>query len=270
MIYLATYGTHPVVGGGCSVGPVDFCAFNYDSLISSAIAIALTLAIAFWVRSQLKSGHPSKVQAIFELGYDAVRGLVKDIVSDDATFIIPLAMTLFLYIFIANYIEIFPLAVVPNDLLHGANADWNQTLAMALVVVVVVNWYGFRVLGVKGYFLRLTRPFELPIPIRIFFIPLNIIEEVVKPVTLSLRLFGNIFAGAVMIALIAGLGALSLPLPAQIPLTVGGSVLLVVWKVFDVMFIGLLQAFIFMLLTIIYFGAAREGLEHVKHQEHHQ
>ncbi len=270
MIYLASsYGTHPTIGSGCDVGPVALCQFNYDSLISSAVAIALTLAIAFWVRSQLRSGHPSKVQAIFELGYDAVRGLVKDIVAEDATFIIPLAMTLFLYIFIANYIELLPLAVVPNDLLHGANADWNQTLAMGLVVIVVVQWYSFHVLGVKGYFLRYTKPFELPLPARILFIPLNIIEEVVKPITLSLRLFGNIFAGAVMIALIAGLGALSLPLAAQIPLTIGGGALLVLWKVFDVMFIGLLQAFIFMLLTIIYFGAAREGLEHIKHEEHH-
>ena len=269
-MYLATsYGTHPVVGGGCNVGPVDVCAFNYDSLISSAVAIAVTLGIAFWVRSKLKTGEPGKVQAIFELGYDAVKGLVKDIVAEDASFIIPLAMTLFLYIFIANYLELLPLAVVPNDVLHGANADWNQTLAMALVVIVVVQWYSFHVLGVKGYFLRYTRPFELPIPFRILFIPLNIIEEVVKPITLSLRLFGNIFAGAVMIALIAGLGALSLPLLLQIPLTIAGGALLVVWKVFDVMFIGLLQAFIFMLLTIIYFGAAREGLEHIKQQEQH-
>lgn len=265
----ASYGTHPTIGSGCAVGPIQLCTFNYDSLISSAIAIALTLAIAFWVRSQLRTGQPSKVQAIFELGYDAVKGLVKDIVAEDANFIIPLAMTLFLYIFIANYLELLPLAVVPNDLLHGANADWNQTLAMAIVVIVVVQWYSFHILGAKGYFLRYTRPFELPVPFRILFIPLNIIEEVVKPITLSLRLFGNIFAGAVMIALIAGLGALSLPLAAQIPLTIGGGALMVVWKVFDVMFIGLLQAFIFMLLTIIYFGAAREGLEHIKHQEHH-
>ena len=83
-----------------------------------------------------------------------------------------------------------------------------------------------------------------------------------KPATLSLRLFGNIFAGAVMIGLIAGLGLLSLPAVGTVPGVVIGSVLLAVWKAFDVIFIGFIQAFIFMLLTVIYFGAAREGLEH--------
>jgi F-type H+-transporting ATPase subunit a len=88
---------------------------------------------------------------------------------------------------------------------------------------------------------------------------------VTKPLTLSLRLFGSIFAGAVMIALIAGFGTLALPVVG----TAGGSfigiALLLLWKAFDVLFIGLLQAFIFMLLTVIYFGAAREGIEHQHH-----
>ena len=82
-----------------------YCTFNYNSLISSGVAIVLTLAIAFWVRSQLQSGTPTKAQAIFEWGYDLLRGLVRDNVSEDALFILPLAMTLFLYILIANYLE---------------------------------------------------------------------------------------------------------------------------------------------------------------------
>src|SRR6202030_1640789 len=80
--------------------------------------------------------------------------------------------------------------------------------------------------------------------------------------TLSLRLFGNIFAGGVMIALIAGLGTFALPLVGTVGGTVIGTLLLAVWKAFDVLFIGFIQAFIFMLLTVIYFGMAREGLEH--------
>jgi F-type H+-transporting ATPase subunit a len=253
------FGTHPTVDLGCGT----LCTFNYDSLISSAVAIVATLAIAFWLRSKLRDGEPGKVQAIFELGYDQVRGLIKDIVAEDAMFIIPLGMTLFLYILIANWIEVFPLAFIP--ILHGANADWNQTLAIALIVIVVVQWYSFKVLGVRGFFMRYTRPFELPLVARAAFVPLNILEEVTKPLTLSLRLFGNIFAGAVMVALIAGFGTLALPVVG----TAGGSfigiALLLLWKAFDVLFIGLLQAFIFMLLTVIYFGAAREGIEHQHH-----
>jgi F-type H+-transporting ATPase subunit a len=84
-------------------------------------------------------------------------------------------------------------------------------------------------------------------------------------VTLGLRLFGNIFAGAVMIGLIASFASLQLPIVGTVGGTVIGTILLIIWKAFDVIFIGFIQAFIFMLLTVIYFGAAREGLEH----EHH-
>lgn len=247
--------SHPTVSLGCGT----WCTFNYDSLISSALAVVVTIAIAFWLRSQLRSGTPSRVQAVFEWGFDLLRGLIKQNVADDALFIIPLALTLFLYILVANWLEFLPLGLFP--VLHGANADWNQTLAMALIVILVVQWYSVRVQGWKGYFRRFTKPFELPLPARIVFIPLNIIEELVKPVTLSLRLFGNIFAGGVMILLISSAG-FHLESLGPVPHTVISSILLGVWKAFDVIFIGFIQAFIFMLLTVIYFGFAREGLEH--------
>jgi F-type H+-transporting ATPase subunit a len=254
-----SFGTHPTVDLGCGTA----CTFNYDSVISSALAVVLTVAVGLWIRSQLKSGEPGKVQAVFEWGYDQLRSLIKSNVSDDALFIIPLALTLFLYILIANWLELLPLAIFP--VLHGANADLNQTLAMALIVIAVVQWYSVKVLGWRGYFRRFTKPFEMPLAFRIAFMPFNILEEIVKPVTLSLRLFGNIFAGAVMIALIAGFGTLALPGIGTVGGTILGTILLAIWKAFDVIFIGFIQAFIFMLLTVIYFGAAREGLEH----EHH-
>lgn len=255
----ATIGSHPTIDLGC--GPL--CTLNYDSLISSAIAVVATLGVAFWLRSKLRTGEPGKVQAVFELGYDALRGLVRTNVAEDALFIIPLALTLFLYILVANWIEFLPLGLVP--ILHGANADLNQTLAMALVVIVVVQWYSIRVLGLAGYLRRFTKPFELPWPARVFFTPLNILEELTKPVTLAMRLFGNIFAGAAIIGLIVGFATLSLPVVGTVGGTIIGSVLLVVWKAFDVLFIGFIQAFIFMLLTVVYFAAAREGLEHQHH-----
>jgi F-type H+-transporting ATPase subunit a len=255
----AGLGTHPTIDLGCGT----WCTLNYDTLISSAVAVAATLGVAFWLRSKLRSGEPGKVQAVFELGYDALRSLIKTNVSEDALFIIPLALTLFLYILVANWIEFLPLGLIP--ILHGANADINQTLAMALVVIVVVQWYSIHVLGFRGYLLRFTKPFELPWPARIVFIPLNVIEEVTKPVTLAFRLFGNIFAGAAIIGLIVSFAGLSLPLVGTVPGTIIGTILLIVWKAFDVLFIGFIQAFIFMLLTVVYFGMAREGLEH-QHQ----
>lgn len=265
MIHADITVTHPTIGGSCPIGPLNFCAFSYDTLISSALAVAVTIGIAFWIRSQLQSGTPTKAQAIFEWGYDLLRGLVKDNVSEDALFIIPLAMTLFLYIWVADWLEFFPLGFFPA--LHGANADWNQTLAMGLVVILVVQWYSVRVLGWYGYLRRFTKPFELPLPARIVFIPLNIVEELVKPITLSLRLFGNIFAGGIMIALIAGAGW-HLDQFGPVPKGTISTILLAAWKAFDVIGIGFVQAFIFTLLTVIYFGMAREGLEH-EHQPAH-
>ena len=255
-------GNHWTIDLGCGT----LCTFNYDSLISSAIAILATLGVAFWLRSKLRSGEPGRVQAVFEFGYEALRDLIKTNVAEDALFIIPLALTLFLYILVANWIEFLPLGLVP--ILHGANADLNQTLAMAVVVIVVVQWYSIRVLGLKGYLRRFTKPFELPWPARVFFTPLNILEEVTKPVTLAMRLFGNIFAGTAIIGLIVGFATLSLPVVGTVGGTIVGTILLVVWKAFDVLFIGFIQAFIFMLLTVVYFAAAREGLEHQPHQHH--
>jgi F-type H+-transporting ATPase subunit a len=196
---------------------------------------------------------PGKLQLILEFLFSYVRGLVSESVAEDATFIIPIAATIGLYILLANWIEFFPLAFSPY--IQPANSDLNQTLAMAIVVILIVQWYSIRTLGLGGYLRRFTKPFELPVWARILFVPLNVLEEIIKPITLSLRLFGNIFAGVLMIYL------LSLWFQAAVYWAPVSLVALVAWKFFDVFFVGSLQAFIFMLLTVMYFGAAREGLE---------
>jgi F-type H+-transporting ATPase subunit a len=270
MMFLAETppGTHPTV----SVCGAWYCTFNYDSLISSALAIVITLLVGFIVAYRLSHGVPGKLQLLFEFLLDYVRGLIRESVGEGGAFIVPLAMTIGFYILIANWLDFFPLA----GPVHPANADLNQTLAMALVVIIVVQAYSLRVLGVRGYFRRFTKPFEMALPIRILFIPLNIIEEIVKPVTLSLRLFGNIFAGTLMVYLLGLLISYVASLvPTGLPAGVFGVVLtpiaeglLILWKAFDIFFVGSIQAFIFTLLTIIYFGMAREGLEEEGHGTH--
>jgi len=270
MIFLAEAppGTHPTV----SVCGAWYCTFNYDSLTSSAVAIVITLLVGFMVAYRLSHGVPGKLQLLFEFLIDYVRGLIRESVGAGGGFIVPLAMTIGFYILVANWLDFFPLA----GPIHPANADLNQTLAMALVVIIVVQGYSLRVLGVRGYFRRFTKPFEMALPIRILFIPLNVIEEVVKPVTLSLRLFGNIFAGTLMVYL---LGLLITYVASLVPTGLPGAVfgvvltpivegLLILWKAFDIFFVGSIQAFIFTLLTIIYFGMAREGLEEEGHGTH--
>jgi F-type H+-transporting ATPase subunit a len=212
------------------------------------------------------------MQLLFEYLIDYVRGLVHGSVGEGGGFIVPLAMTLGFYILVANWLDFFPL----QQPVHPANADLNQTLAMALLVIVIVQAYSLRVLGLRGYLRRFTKPFEGALLVRIGFVPLNILEEVVKPVTLSLRLFGNIFAGALMVYL---LGSLITFLAGLVPSGWPGSAfgllltpifeaLLILWKGFDIFFVGTIQAFIFTLLTIIYFGMAREGLEEEVHGAH--
>lgn len=233
--------THPTVSacGGW------YCTFNYDTLISSAIAIVITIVVGLLVASKLRHGGPGKLQMAFELFLSYVRGLVKDNVSEDAAFIVPLAATIGFFILVANWMAFFPLP----DPLRPPSSDFNLTFAMGVVVVLVVQWYAIKIHGLGGYFHHFTRPFELPKAARVGFVFLNVIEEVVKPVTLALRLFGNLFAGILMVWLISQLGVFL------------GTPLVGVWKAFDVFFIGTLQAFIFMLLTVIYFGMVREGME---------
>jgi F-type H+-transporting ATPase subunit a len=261
MRYLAEAapGTHPltpVCGDqylNLLVVKFYYCAFTVDTLVSSALAIAVTLGIAFFVASRLTPGVPGKLQMVLEFLVSYVRGLIRETVTEDATFILPIAATIGLYILVANWLDFFPLGF--TSILKPANSDLNQTLAMAIVVFLVVQWYSIKVLGLRGYVRRFTKPFEMSWAFRIGLIPLNIIEEIVKPITLSLRLFGNIFAGLLMVYLLT-------LLPSAFAWTTPISAVgVAVWKAFDVFFVGTIQAFIFMLLTIIYFGQAREGLE---------
>ena len=253
-------GSHPTITV-CHVTNYA-CTFNYDTLISSGIALVVTVAIGFAVVLTLRRGTPNRLQMVFELLLSYVRNLTSDTVAEDADFIMPLAATIFFFILLANWLDVFPL-VSPVE---PANADINLTLAMALVVIVIVEWYSVHVLGWRKFFYRYTHPFDAPILMRVVFVPINVITEIAKPLSLALRLFGNIFGGVVVVYL--------LTLAFRYFATLGGpvsavSVLPVVvlagWKVFDVFVIGTIQAFIFMLLTIIYFGMAREGL----HEEQH-
>lgn len=267
MSYLAeSPGQQPIVDLGCGM----FCQFNYVTLIASGLAILIVLAVGFWAARNLTSDVPGPLQMIFETAYGYMRSQVRDVVSEDARFIVPLAMTISFYILVANWLDIIPLAIfnVGEGALGPATADINVTASMAILVIVLVQGYSIRVLGFRGYLRRFTKPFDLPIWARAVFTPLNIIEEIAKPISLSLRLFGNVFAGAVMIYLITlllgGLPIGQLGSGITIAGIVIGSPLLAIWKLFDVLFIGAIQAYIFGLLTIIYFGMAREGLE-----EHH-
>jgi F-type H+-transporting ATPase subunit a len=245
----------PVCGDGyvnLQVIKFYYCSFDQDTLLSSGLAIVVTLGLAFFIAARVNPWIPGKLQMILEFLLDYVRGLVRETVAEDAPgWIMALAATIGFFILVANWLDFFPL---PSQVgIEPANSILNQTLAMALVVFIVVQLYSIRVLGLGGFLRRFTKPFGMALPVRIAFVPLNIIEEIVKPITLSLRLFGNIFAGVLMVYLLTLLPFFMSWVPV------------VLWKFFDVFFVGTIQAFIFMLLTIIYFQQAREGLEEELH-----
>lgn len=250
MIYLqATVGTHPTI----SFCPSWFCVIDVDSIVSSGIAMAITLLLGFFIAYRLSHGTPGKLQMVMEFLLNYIRDQVNVVIGPTAPFVVPLAATIAFYILVANWIEFFPL---PEPYLIPANSDVNQTVAMAVVVFIWTTVYSVQRLGLKGYLLRYTKPFDAHWGLRAGFVLINIIEELAKPVSLALRLFGNIFAGVVMVFIISLLPVFAAWVPA------------VIWKFFDVFIIGTIQAFIFMLLTIIYFGQAQEGPEEESHAEH--
>jgi F-type H+-transporting ATPase subunit a len=224
---------------------------NIDTVSSTIVAGVIVILLGLLVRRALTrrtDDHvPTKLQMIWEGVVGEVNRQVEDNLGKVHPYVAPLAISLFFFILIANWLEL-----VPSELNHEAHllpaptSDTNLTYAMAIFAVVSVWVYGIRKNG-AGYFKHFVQPYPV-------LLPLNILEELVKPITLALRLFGNIFAGGIMLALIAA-----------IPWWAGMPVANILWKMFD-MVIGGLQAFIFALLTVLYFAMASGG--HDEHDEH--
>ena len=237
-------------GGGISHEPgehitatIGGLTFNLDTIWSTIVAGSIVVFFGWFIARRATSGVPTGPQLIWETVISGIEKQVEDSIGKRvAPFVVPLATALFFFILFANWLEVIP----SEHRLIPPTADVNLTFALAFFVIGWVHVTGVRKRGAKNSFGHFFKP--------LFLSPINIIEELVKPVTLSLRLFGNIFAGGVMISVIALLPSLVLWLPN------------VLWKLFG-MAIGVIQAFIFALLTILYFSFAVAG-EHDDHEEH--
>jgi F-type H+-transporting ATPase subunit a len=223
---------------------------NWDTVLASAIAAVIVIALAFFLRAKVTSTDvPGGVQLFFEAITIGMRNQVESAIGMRiAPFVLPLAVTIFVYILITNWLSVLPLQYTDKsgtntELLKSAAADINYVLALALFVFVCYHVAGIWRRGVVGHPFRVLKGHVA------FMAPFNLVEEVAKPVSLSLRLFGNIFAGGILVALIALFPPYVLWAPNA------------VWKAFD-LFVGLIQAFIFALLTILYFSQAMELEEH--------
>ena len=232
-------GTHPTA-------TVLGMTINLDTVISTVIAGAIVIGLGLWVRAKVTSGVPGKSQMFLETIFAWARDQVKENIGIKlAPYVIPLAFTLFVFILIANWLSILPVQIGGKDLVPPPTFDPNLTYAMMIIVIAWVWVAGIRKHGVGGYLMHVVKgPGN-----NIFLAPINVIVEVVaNPIALALRLFGNIFAGTIMVSVIGLLPWFI----AWAPL--GG------WKLFD-MAIGLIQAFVFALLTIIYFSQALQSHE---------
>jgi F-type H+-transporting ATPase subunit a len=240
--------------------------FNMDTIWVTVVAGAIVIGLGFWARAKLTEktdDHvPTKIQLVWETVVSQVNTQVEQNLGRVHPYVVPLATALFFFILIANWLEVIPTELnEKTHLLPSPTADTNLTYAMAIMVMVGVWTFSIRERGFKGW----VKHYFEPVP---WMFPLEVLQDLLKPVTLALRLFGNIFAGGIMLALIAGMVSLA---PANIPV---GSFLTIVfsivWKLFDTIFLGGLQAFIFALLTVLYFGMAGAHGEHDEEHETHE
>ncbi|MGV0626903.1 F0F1 ATP synthase subunit A [Mycolicibacter minnesotensis] len=233
-----------------AVWPV-FGTVNVDTIVSSAIAAVIVIGLALYLRAKVTStGVPGGVQLFFEAITVQMRNQIEGAIGMKiAPFVLPLAVTIFVFILISNWLGVLPVQYsddgATKELFAPPASDINYVLALALFVFICYHLAGFWRRGLVGHPVRVLKGHVA------FLAPINLVEELAKPISLSLRLFGNIFAGGILVGLIALFPPYVMWAPNAI------------WKAFD-MFVGLIQAFIFALLTILYFSQAMEMEDHAE------
>jgi len=247
-----------------------FMQIHMDTMLVSLVVAGLMFGFALWLKGKLVSGAPSGAQNAMESVVGFVDQTVKDNFPVHNPLIAPLAFTVFVFIALINTIDILPAFLLGNVAhLFGVEHfrpvptnDLNLPAAMAVSVFVLVLYYEFKLKPVHFCKELLMEPFTNLVPgfLKPVVMPINLIlklvEEVAKPLSLSFRLFGNMFAGEVIFLLIAFLllGGGTVGMAA-------GFFVGLAWTIFH-LFIGLLQAFIFMILTVVYLSIAHQPAEH--------
>ena len=254
---------------------VDFSVVNWDSVGWSVFLALVFLGSFYMVARKATVGVPGRAQNFIEYVVEFVDGLVRENYHGTSKLIAPLALTIFCWVFLFNCMDImpvdfFPAAAAGAGLAHMKvvpSTDLNVTFGLSITVFILIIIFSIRFKGVGGFIGELTlHPFQSKnMLVQMLFVPINFVMEFVpfiaKPISLSLRLYGNMFAGEMIFMLIA-LFTLSLGFAGL--MTIGGWVAVVaqlllgsLWAVFHFL-IGGLQAFIFMILTVIYLSLASE------------
>ena len=214
--------------------------FNYDTMYTTLIAATITCVFLYWVARRATAEVPNKVQVVTELVINQARTYIQEAVGHDVpSWLVPLGVSLFFFILFSNWLGWIPSGHHPARL-EPPTADVNLVYALTAVVVMLYTYLGVKRKG-RRY---VTDWLTVKPAIRR---PILILEQVVNPLSLSLRLFGNIFAGGIMLAVIALLPFYLFPLYGLADFG---------WRLFDSGLIAPIQAFIYSFLTILYFGFA--------------
>lgn len=244
-----------------------FWTLNLDTIFFSLILGSIVAALMYIGARKVTTGVPGKLQNFAELMLEFADNQVKDCFHGKNNLIGPLALTIFLWVFLMNFMDILPVDVLPMAAQLGGvhylkvvpTNDLNLTFGLSISVFLLIIFYSIKIKGAKGFIKELTlQPFNHPA-----FIPFNLLLELVgliaKPISLALRLFGNLYAGELIFILIAllTLNAASTSLVGTATLGFAQFILALAWSIFHILVITL-QAFIFMVLTIVYLSLAHE------------
>ena len=251
-----TFFTHPVGEGG-------FWALNVDSMLTALIVGMLGMGLVWWVVHGAVSGVPNRRQAFVELAFEFVDNQVKGIFHHEGRdrFVAPAALTVFLWVLLMNAMDFLPVDIMAwllENVFHVhefrlvPTADVNITFALALSVWLLMIWFSIAAKGLFGWIHELfCAPFGSNPLLWPFNLMFNFIEYVSKPLSHSLRLFGNMYAGEIiflLLWLLAATGVLG---------TFFAIVLGLGWAIFHILIV-VLQAYIFMMLTVVYISMAHE------------
>jgi F-type H+-transporting ATPase subunit a len=260
-------------------GIVDFTVINYDTVFFSVALAAVFFGLFWLVARRATSGVPGKVQNFVELIVSFVDTQVRDTFHGTSRLIAPLALTIFCWVWLFNFMDLVPVDLLPwaargaglEHLKVVPSTDLNATFALSLTVFILIIFYSLKMKGIVGFVSEFVlQPFRvknvlLQIPLSLVNLILESVTFLARPVSLALRLYGNLYAGEMIFLLLA---ALTLSVGLENLTTLGGAVGTVlgviaqailgfIWAAFHVLIITL-QAFIFMVLTIVYLSMAHE------------
>ena len=255
-------------------GIVDFSSIHLDSIFFSVLLAVLFAGSFYLAARKATTGVPGKFQNFVELVVEFVDTQVKDSFHGTTKLIAPLALTIFCWVFLFNAMDVLPVDLLPaigqsigiEHLKVVPSTDVNVTFAMSLTVFALIIYYSIKMKGLGGFIAEFTlQPFSAKNPVvKVILIPFNFILEIIpflaRPLSLSLRLYGNLFAGEMIFLLLAVLTLQGVHQLAHFSgwiFLVFQIVLAFAWAVFHLLVITL-QAFIFMVLTVVYLSMAHE------------